>query len=119
MAHIAKLDSNNAVIQVLSAPDNIDEIAISNRTGQNWKQTSYNTREGIHTNGLTPLRKNYAGLGYIYDQNKDAFIPPKPYESWVLDNEKCVWIPPIQKPTGKTLCEWDEDNKQWINCVDI
>jgi hypothetical protein len=86
MAHIAKLDSNNIVIEVLSAPDNINEIAISNETGQNWKQTSYNTREGIHTGGLTPLRKNYAGLGYTYDQNKDAFIPPKPYESWLLNS---------------------------------
>ena len=72
---------------------------MSARTGDVYKQTSYNTHGGVHSNGGTPFRKNYAGLGYTYDKDRDAFIPPKPYASWVLDETTCLWNAPMPYPT--------------------
>lgn len=119
MAHIARLDSNNIVVEVLSAPDNIDEVAISAATGQKWKQTSYNTYGNVHLLGGTPFRKNFAAIGYKYNGTRNAFIAPKPYDSWVLDNTTCLWNAPVDRPTDKIVCEWDEDNQEWVNGIDI
>jgi hypothetical protein len=77
-----------------------------------WIQTSYNTRGGQHTLGGTPLRKNYAGIGYTYNAQLDAFIPPKPYASWVLDEETCLWNAPVARPTDGRY-KWNEDSLMW------
>jgi hypothetical protein len=81
---------------------------------QSWIQTSYNTQAGVHTLGGTPLRKNFAGVGFTYDQQRDAFIPPKPFASWTLDETTCQWQPPIARPTteGK-FYDWDETTTNW------
>jgi hypothetical protein len=76
-----------------------------------WIQTSYNTRGGVHSLGGTPLRKNYAGIGYTYDSQRDAFIPPKPYASWTLDEETCLWNAPVARPEGNYT--WNEDEQSW------
>jgi len=83
-----------------------------------WVQTSYNTQGGQHTLGGTPLRKNYAGMGYTYDAGRDAFIPPKPFDSWVLNEETCLWTAPIAMPVedGKRYV-WDETTVNWIEIV--
>lgn len=109
MAYFAELDQNNTVLQVVSIADSdcrdesgneIEQLGI-NRCHQLfgadtvWKQTSYNTNAGQHTGGKTPFRKNYAGIGYIYDSQRDAFIPPQPQElGWILDEDKCIWRNP-------------------------
>jgi len=77
-------------------------------------QTSYNTRGGVHLLGGTPLRKNYAGVGYLYDEMRDAFIPPKPYPSWSLNEQTCLWDAPIPYPTDGDSYTWDEDNQTWV-----
>jgi hypothetical protein len=92
MAHFAKLDENNVVVTVSVGRDDDTEMAIFARSGDVYKQTSYNTRGGVHRLGGTPFRKNYAGIGYTYDSERDAFIPPKPYNSWVLNEDTCLWI---------------------------
>ena len=120
MAHFAKLDATCTVIQVLGGSDDDEgkELELCARTGDTYRQTSYNTYGGVHTLGGTPFRKNYAGVGYIYDVARDAFIPPKPFPSWTLNESTCRWDPPITKPDGD--CEWDEsayqsDNTQgWV-----
>ena len=80
--------------------------------GGRWVQTSYNTRAGEHLLGGNPLRKNYAGIGYHYDEGRNAFVPPQPYNSWKLDEEKCQWSPPIERPEG--AYKWDEDTLNWV-----
>jgi hypothetical protein len=119
MAHFAKLDENNIVVLVVKGRQEDDgkENEISERTGDTYKQTSYNTHGGQHTLGGTPLRKNYAGVGYTYDASKDAFIPPKPYNSWVLNETTCIWEAPVAKPSDmdvSKIYKWDEDNTQWV-----
>jgi hypothetical protein len=90
MSHFAQIDLNNTVINVLVAEqDFIDTGAVGDPS--TWIQTSYNTQAGVHLLGGTPLRKNYAGLGYTYDKERDAFIPPKPGEDYVLNEDTCVW----------------------------
>ena len=90
MSHFAKIDENNIVVQVIVAEqDFIDSGAVGDPS--NWIQTSYNTKGGVHVLGDTPLRKNYTGLGYTYDSVRDAFIPPKSYDSWVLNEDSCLW----------------------------
>jgi hypothetical protein len=79
-----------------------------------WVQTSYNTYGGQHRNDGTPLRKNYAGVGYTYDSERDAFIPPKSYNSWTLDEETCLWNPPVAMPSDGKIYSWDEDTLSWI-----
>ena len=92
---------------------------MSARTGDVYKQTSYNTHGGVHSLGGTPFRKNYAGLGYTYDAQRDAFIPPKPYASWVLDENTCLWNSPIPMPSDATLgpppkmYNWNEETIGW------
>lgn len=99
MAHFARIDDTNTVIEVLVVPDDQehrgqDFLANDLGLGGTWLQTSYNTHGGQHTNGGTPFRKNYAGIGFTYDETRDAFIPPKPDGDWVLDEETCLWIEP-------------------------
>ena len=113
MSHFAKLDGN-VVIFVTVGRDEDDgkEAELSARTGHTYKQTSYNTRGGVHLLGGTPFRKNYAGIGYTYDAERDAFIPPKPYVSWVLNEDTCLWEAPIPMPTDG-LYLWNEANQTW------
>ena len=121
MAHFAKLGVGNKVekVEVVS-----NDIATTEQAGVNflnnlyntrdvWKQTSYNTRAGEHILGGTPFRKNYAGVGYNYDQTRDAFIPPKPFASWTLNEETCVWDPPVVRPDDGQRYSWNEETQQW------
>lgn len=111
MAHFAKVE-NGIVTQVIV----IDQETLN--TGlwgdpASWVQTSYNTRGGQHPEGR-PLRKNYAGIGYTYDAQRDAFIPPKPYNSWVLDEATCQWNAPTPMPTDGKIYEWNEATTAWV-----
>lgn len=111
MSHFAHIDSNGVVDTVIVAEqDFIDTLPDK----ENWIQTSYNTIQGKHLLGGTPLRKNYAGIGYIYDPVLDAFIPPKIYDSWVLDPDIGSWVAPIPRPEDGKDYWWDEQNKQWL-----
>ena len=114
MTHFAKLDANNIVVFVtVGRPeDEGKEAELSARTSDRYVQTSYNTRAGVHLLGGTPFRKNFAGIGWTYDQARDAFIPPKPYESWNLNENTCLWEAPLPEPTDG-LHIWNETNKQW------
>jgi len=115
MSHFAKLDENNMVVAVFRGRQEDDgrETELSAQTGERYVQTSYNTRGGIHLTGGQPLRKNYAGIGYFYDQNRDAFIPPQPFPSWTLDEQSCQWKPPIPYPIDG-LHWWNEQTQEWI-----
>ena len=117
MAHYAFLDENYIVTEVIVGKDesNFDwERYYGDIRGQLCKRTSYNTIGGIHKNGGTPLRKNYAGLGFTYDPTRDAFIAPKPYPSWVLNEETCRWEAPVPYPNDGQLYSWDESTKSWV-----
>ena len=123
MSHFAKLDNNNTVIFVTVGRQEDDglEAELCARTGDKYVQTSYNTSGGVHRLGGTPLRKNYAGIGYTYDEQRDAFIPPKPYASFVLNEDTCLWEAPIIKPElteAEVLAggsyRWDEETLEWI-----
>jgi hypothetical protein len=117
MAHWAQIDENNIVIQVTvgnnNDPDEGYQWLVDN-IGGTWVKTSYNTVAGIHKLGGVPFRKNFAGIGYTYDSERDAFIPPKPYSAWVLDEDRCIWIAPIEKPQDGNLYKWDEDLDNWV-----
>jgi len=109
MAHFAEV-KNGIVTQVIVAEqDFIDTLP--NPT--EWVQTSYNTVGGKHTLGGTPLRKNYAGIGFKYDKELDAFIPPQPYPSWKLDTETCLWNAPIPYPDDNKEYIWNEAEQEW------
>jgi hypothetical protein len=119
MAHYAFLDENNMVTYVMTGKDEGDgdydwEEFYGNELGQRCKRTSYNTRQGVHVSGGTPYRKNYAGYGYHYDEERDAFIPPQPYASWVLDEATCWWQAPVAQPTDGKLYAWDENLINWV-----
>jgi hypothetical protein len=119
MAHYAFLDDNNLVTEVIvgkdEGEDGIDwEAHYGAFRGQICKRTSYNTYGGAHTLGGTPLRKNYAGIGYTYDSQRDAFIPPQPYSSWTLVEETCQWTAPVLYPTDGKMYQWDEATTNWI-----
>jgi hypothetical protein len=118
MSHFAKLDENNIVtfVTVGRQEDDGKEHELFERTGDVYKQTSYNTRGGVHILGGTPLRKNYAGIGYTYDEDRDAFIPPKPYDSWLLDEDTCLWEAPVPMPEDG-MYTWDEETGAWIEVV--
>jgi hypothetical protein len=110
MAHFAKVE-NGIVTQVIVAEqDFINSGAVGNAA--DWVQTSYNTHAGQHPEGR-PLRKNYAGIGYSYDAGRDAFIPPKPHNSWVLDEDTCLWNAPVAYPTDGNRYEWNESTTSW------
>ena len=121
MAHFAKLGKGN-IIEKVNVVSN--DIATSEQAGVDflnnlyntrdvWKQTSYNTREGVHSLGGTPFRKNYAGIGYYYDQTRDAFIPPKPFNSWILNETTCQWEAPVALPDTENRYNWNEEKQQW------
>lgn len=116
MSHFAKLDENNMVVFVTRGRQEDDgkEQELSDRTGDRYVQTSYNTRGGVHINGGTPLRKNYAGIGFTYDETRDAFIPPQPYASWVLNEETCLWESPVPYPADGQMYRWDEATVAWV-----
>jgi hypothetical protein len=120
MAHFAKLDENNVVVFVTVGRQEDDglEDELSARTGDVYKQTSYNTWGGVHALGGTPLRKNYAGIGYIYDGARDAFIAPQPFPSWVLDEDSCLWEAPVPYPTDGADYVWDESAVAWVEVED-
>jgi hypothetical protein len=115
MAHFAQIDENNIVVQVIVGVDEpLDgETIYHEATGQTWKKTSYNTYGGTHKTGGVPFRKNYAGVGYVYNATLDAFIPPQPYPSWILNEETCLWNAPIAYPEDGNRYLWDEALKQW------
>jgi len=112
MAHFAKVN-NGIVEQVIVAEQEFFNTFVDTSPGQ-WIQTSYNTYGGVHTKGGTPLRKNYAGIGFTYDSVKDAFIPPKPYESWTLNDTTCLWEAPTPYPTDDKLYKWNEATTSWV-----
>jgi len=121
MAHFAKLGIGNIVEKVIvvansEAPTEqagVDFINTLYNTRDVWKQTSYNTIGGVHQLGGTPFRKNYAGIGFKYDQTRDAFIEPKPYRSWTLNEETCLWESPVAYPTDGQKYDWNENNQTW------
>jgi len=113
MSHFAKLDENNVVIFVTVGRDEDDENELTARTGDVYKRTSYNTYGGQHQLGGTPFRKNYAGLGYTYNAQRDAFIPPQPHQSWTLDEDTCLWQPPAPMPSYGNMYYWDEATLSW------
>jgi hypothetical protein len=126
MASFAKIGLNNKVIEVLSVVNEVlhdsngveqESIGIdflTKLTGYPvWKQTSYNTLGGVHNNNGTPLRKNHAGIGYTYDEDRDAFIPKKPFNSWVLNETTCLWEAPIAKPNDGKSYNWNEQTLSW------
>ena len=114
MSHFAKIDENNLVTQVIVAEQDVINTGLFGDPAL-WIQTSYNTHGGVHSLGGTPLRKNYAGIGYTYDSARDAFIAANAFNSWVLDESTCMWNPPTPMPVseGKTY-SWDESTTSWI-----
>lgn len=135
MAYFAKLNSENIVTHVTAVNNDIlldngvesEEKGVQflrtlfNEPDASWKQTSYNTFNGVHSFGKIPLRKNYANIGYTYDENRDAFIPNKIYNSWILNENTCDWEAPIPYPTILTfgdnipyLINWNEDDQKWM-----
>ena len=126
MASFAKIGLNSKVIEVLSVHNN--ELKDSNGVEQEsigidfltkltgypiWKQTSYNTKAGVHTEGGIPFRKNHAGEGYTYDEDRNAFIPPKPFNSWLLNEDTCRWKPPVDMPKDGNRYMWNEQTLSW------
>lgn len=119
MAHYALLNENSIVTQVFVGKNEGD----GGKTGAEWeeyygaKQTSYNTHGGVHALGGTPFRKNYAGIGYTFDEQRNAFIPPKPYASWTLNEDTCLWEAPVVYPTDGKQYTWDENTTSWIEDI--
>ena len=121
MAYFAKLGIGNKVVAVHVVSNDIatteqagiDFLNNLHGTRDVWKQTSYNTVGGVHLLGGTPFRKNYAGIGYKYDSTRDAFIPPKPFNSWTLNETTCLWEAPVVKPEDNNNYKWNEDTQQW------
>jgi hypothetical protein len=126
MASFAKIGLNGKVIEVLSVVNEVlhdangveqESIGIdflTKLTGYPvWKQTSYNTHGGVHNNNGTALRKNYAGIGYTYDEDRDAFIPKKPYNSWILNEQTCLWEAPVTYPQDNNNYTWNESTLTW------
>jgi hypothetical protein len=111
MSHYAKVN-NGIVEQVIVAEAEFFDTFVDSSPGT-WIQTSYNTHGGVHLLGGTPLRKNYAGVGYTYDSTLDAFYAPKPYASWSLDTETCLWNAPVAYPTDGKEYEWNEATTSW------
>jgi hypothetical protein len=116
MAHYAKIE-NNKVIRVLVAEADFFDTFVDSSPGE-WIQTSYNTNGGIHLNGETPLRKNYAGVGFTYDPTRDAFIPPQSYPSWTLNDDTCLWEAPTAYPTDGVQYDWNEETTNWIEVTE-
>jgi len=118
MANFAEIDSNNIVIRVLVVADEHQTdgknfLANELGLGGTWIQTSYNTFGGVHANGGTPFRKNYAGIGFTYDSTRDAFIAPQPFSSWKLNEDSCIWVAPIAMPIDGKFYTWNETTQAW------
>ena len=127
MAHFAKIENNiviavhSVVNDVLKDSNGIEKELIGinflktlyNEPNANWKQTSYNTQAGVHLLGGTPFRKNYAGIGMTYDETRDAFIPQKPYNSWILNETTCNWEAPVAYQIDGQRYSWNEENQNW------
>jgi hypothetical protein len=126
MASFAKIGLNGRVIEVVSVVNDVlrdssgierEELGVQFLNELYgwpiWKQTSYNTVGGIHNNGGTPFRKNHAGVGYTYDEGRDAFIPKKPYNSWILNEQTCLWGAPVAYPTDGQRYKWNEQIQNW------
>ena len=114
MAHFAKV-VDSKVVQVIVAEPEFFNTFVDSSPGA-WIQTSYRTHGGQHPEG-TPLRKNYAGIGYSYDAGRDAFIPPKPFASWTLNETTCLWDAPVAMPTDGKVYSWDEEAGNWVEVV--
>jgi hypothetical protein len=122
MSHFAQINSDNIVTQVIV----IEQQTLNSGLWgdpNSWIQTSYNTRGGVHygadgqPDGGIPLRKNYAGVGFTYDRSRDAFIPPQPFPSWVLNEDTCLWSAPVPYPTDGQQYTWDEATLNWLAVV--
>jgi len=130
MSHFAKIDPDTNLVTFVTVgrqEDDGREQELFERTGDVYKQTSYNTRGGVHYDPETgepsedqtkALRFNYAGVGFTYDADRDAFIPPKPFDSWVLDEDTCLWVAPIPYPEDGASYSWDEDAGDWVEVID-
>ena len=116
MAHFAKV-VDGKVTQVIVAEPEFFNTFVDSSPGE-WIQTSYNTHGGVHKLGGTPLRKNYAGIGYTYDAVRDAFIPPKPFASWTLNEDTCLWESPVPYPDDGKVYTWDETTTNWIEVTE-
>ena len=116
MAHYAKVE-NTLVTQVIVAGAEFFDTFVDSSPGE-WIQTSYNTHGGVHSNGETPLRKNYAGVGFTYDSTRDAFIPPQPYNSWILNEDTCQYEAPTAYPEGDAMYNWNEDTTSWVETTE-
>ena len=114
MSHFAKVE-NGIVTQVIVAEQDVIDSGLF---GTGWVQTSYNTHAGQHPEGR-PLRKNYAGAGYAYDSGRDAFIPPKPYASWTLNETTCMWDAPKPMPIDDKRYTWDEPTTSWVEVTNV
>ena len=130
MAYFAEINALRKVIRVLALDDNdtfntrygIEDEAVgakylSKAFGGTWLRTSYNTSRGVHLLGGTPFRKNYGGVGFTYDPDRDAFIPPKLYPSWTLDEETCTHVPPIAYPDDGKMYDWDKETTSWVEDI--
>lgn len=124
MSHFAKVSSGKVVSMKRATPEFMASF-VDSSPGE-WIQTSYNTRGGIHYDPNTgkpspdqskALRKNYAGIGYSYDSEREAFIPPQPYLSWVLNETSCLWEAPVAIPTDGKSYSWNEDSKSWVEAA--
>jgi hypothetical protein len=118
MAHYAFLNQNNIVTEIIVGKNENEEGInweqhYGNFRKQTCKRTSYNTVGGVHLLGGTPFRKNYAGIGFTYDEQKDAFIAPKPFNSWSLNEDTCLWEAPISYPNDGEYYTWNEENQSW------
>jgi hypothetical protein len=112
MAHFAQIDENNIVTQVLVIEQDVVDTGLFGEP-RSFIQTSYNTYGGVHKLGGTPLRKNYAGIGFTFDAIRDAFIPPKPFNSWILDEDTCQWNAPVAMPQDDKRYTWNEETLSW------
>ena len=128
MAHFALIDNLRTVVFVTVGRQEDDgkELELCARTGHTYRQTSYNTHGGVHYDPVTnqpsadqskAFRKNFAGINYTYDPDRDAFIPPKPYPSWVLNEQTCLWDAPVAMPTDGKPYQWDEATNNWVETV--
>ena len=123
MGHYAFINSDNIVTEVITGRDEGDsgidweQHYAEFRPGQRCRRTSYNTQSGAHVLGGVPFRKNYAGIGYTWDADRDAFVPPRAYASWTLDEETCRWVPPHPEPQDGKMHDWDESTLSWVEVV--
>jgi hypothetical protein len=119
VAHFAEINQNGVVVRVVVVSDKQEHrgqefLANDLGLGGTWLKTSYNTYAGKHLKGGIPYRKNYAGTDYVYDAQRDAFIPPRKFESWVLNEDTCQWVPPIPRPKDGKRYRWDEPTVSWV-----